>query len=197
MIKEEFNQHWATNYSDTPLIPHHFRHRYADRWFRIHSLPESQRYASTPEEWEILLSRHNQIITDLLGNHSKALLIAGDYNYNSPEDTHIVEEDPAFQAYAFTLLEHIDLHSLSPDEYEQGQVYRPAFAETIWSINQHDRLLKEIADFKLLAFFVSFEQNLIIAPYDGGIDFILKNSQLRDTYKAKYQDWLSKLPSGL
>jgi hypothetical protein len=197
MTKEEFNQFWTSSYPNTIPIQHYFRHQYADRWFRIHSLPESQRYAYTPEEWEILLSRHNQIITDLLGNHSKVLLVTGDYNYNSPEDKHIVEEESTFQAYTFTLLDNIDLNSLSPDEHEPGEVYRPAFAETIWSINQHNALLKELADGQLRTFFVSIKHQLIVAPYDGGIDFILKDSQMRDAYKLKYQDWLSKLPSGL
>lgn len=197
MTKVEFNQFWASTYPNTIPIQHYFRHQYADRWFRIHSLPESQRYADTEAEWEILLSRQNQIITDLLGNHSKVLLVTGDYNYNSPEDKHIVEEEPSFQAYTFTLLDNIDLNSLSPDEYEPGEVYRPAFTETIWSIHQHDALLKKLANWKLIAFFVSFEHHVIVAPYDGGIDFILKDSQMRDAYKAKYHDWLSKLPSGL
>lgn len=86
-----------------PLIQHYFRHHYADRWFRIHSSPESQ----------------------------------------------------------------------------------------------HNALLKELADGQLRAFFVSIKHQLIVAPYDGGIDFILKDSQLRDTYQAKYQDWLSKFPGSL
>lgn len=197
MTKEEFNQFWASTYPNTSPIQHYFRHQYADRWFRIHSLPESKRYADTETEWEILLSRHNQIITDLLGNHSKVLLVTGEYNYNSPADKHIVEEEAAFQAYTFTLLDNIDLNSLNPDEHELGEVYRPAFTETVWSINQHDALLKELADGQLRAFFVSIEHQLIVAPYDGGIDFILKDSQIKDTYKAKYQDWLSKLASGL
>jgi hypothetical protein len=160
-------------------------------------LPESKRYADTETEWEILLSRHNQIITDLLGNHSKVLLVTGEYNYNSPGDKHIVEEEAAFQAYTFTLLDNIDLNSLNPDEHELGEVYRPAFTETVWSINQHDALLKELADGQFRAFFVSIEHQLIVAPYDGGIDFILKDSQIKDAYKAKYQGWLSKLSSGL
>lgn len=197
MTKAEFNQFWASSYPNTIPIQHYLIHQYADRWFRIHSLPESKRYADTEMEWEILLSRHNQIITDLLGNHSNVLLVTGDYNYNSPEDKHIVEEEPTFQAYTFTLLDNIDLNSLSPDEHEPGVIYRPAFTETIWSINQHDALLKGLANWKLIAFFVSFEHHLIVAPYDGGIDFILKDSQMRDAYKAKYHYWLSKLPSGL
>lgn len=208
MTKEEFNQFWASTYPNTIPIQHYFKHQYADRWFRIHSLPESKRYAHTPEEWEILLSRHNQIITDLLGNHSKVLLVTGDYSYDVPEDQEIpayctycvggqlVEENPALQAYTFTSLDGIDLYTLHPDEYDQGQFFTPTFAETVWSINQHDALLKELADDQLHAFFVSIEHQLIVAPYDGGIDFILKDSQMRYTCKEKYQNWLSKHPSG-
>lgn len=45
--------------------------------------------------------------------------------------------------------------------------------------------------------FVSSTEQVIVAPYDGGVDFVLKNSGTRDFYKHKYKDWLSARVDGL
>ena len=74
MTKEQFEKFWISTFPDTLPISHLFKFDYKDRWFRIHSLPKSKRYADNENEWEILLSRQNQIINDLLGgNHLHAL----------------------------------------------------------------------------------------------------------------------------
>lgn len=46
---------------------HYLVQYFTQFWFRIHSLPESKRYADTTEEYELLLNRHNEIITDCFG----------------------------------------------------------------------------------------------------------------------------------
>jgi hypothetical protein len=45
--------------------------------------------------------------------------------------------------------------------------------------------------------FLSFEKNVIVAPYDGGVDCILKDVETRDYFKNKYKAWLSKREDGL
>ena len=52
MTSEQFNTFWALNFADTIPIQHYFKHDYSDRWFRIHSLPESKRYADNEERME-------------------------------------------------------------------------------------------------------------------------------------------------
>jgi len=44
MNKKDFETLWTLNYPDTVPIAHLFKHDYSDRWFRIHSLPDSKRY---------------------------------------------------------------------------------------------------------------------------------------------------------
>jgi hypothetical protein len=69
-------------------------------------------------------------------------------------------------------------------------------ASKFGELNKFDDLLREIAYDNLRAFFVSIEKELMIAPYDGGVDFILKNSETRDLYKRKYNSWLSPRQDG-
>ncbi|MCU1290454.1 MAG: hypothetical protein JWN60_2683, partial [Acidobacteria bacterium] len=61
-----------------------------------------------------------------------------------------------------------------------------------------DDVLLCVANEQIYNFFVvSCEHGRIFAPYDGGVDVILENTEERDEFKAKYKDWLSLHPSGL
>lgn len=198
MTPEQFKDFWTTTYPETLPIQHFFKYDYSDRWFRIHSLPHSKRYADTDEEWDILLTRHNTIITDILGDNAKVFLVTGDYNnYNEPTEAHITEQEPCFLNFSFQRLGDIDLFELSSEQYDKGQVYRPVFTETVWMPHQHDNILRDIADDKIRAFFISLDKKTIAAPYDGGVDFVLEDKETRDFYKEKYKDWLSDREDGL
>ena len=144
----------------------------------------------------IILSRQNQMITDLLGDKTTIFLVTGEFNWGQRQ-SYITDEAEVFKPYNFIRLDNIDLYNLNPDEYDKHEIYRPAFAETIWATNKHDNLLKEIANNNVRAFFVSFDKNVLVAPYDGGIDFILKDSDIRNIYKQKYSEWLSERNDGL
>jgi hypothetical protein len=197
MTAEQFNHFWTSTYPDTILIQHHFRHDFAERWFRIHSLPESKRYAEDDNDWNILLDRQNKIISDLLNAHSNFLLVTGGHTYEGYRELHPIDEVDSIKEFAFISLDPIDLNKISPDEYDNGQFYTPMFSEQQWQSKMFDNLLKDIAVDNLRAFFISVDNKLIIAPYDGGIDFILKDTQTRDFYKQKYSSWLSARHDGL
>ena len=197
MTAEQFNKFWASAYLDTVLIQHHFRHNFSERWFRIHSLPESKRYAEDDNEWEILLDRQNKIISDLLNGNSNFLLITGGHSSEGYIELHPIEEVDSIKEISFVSLNPIDLNKVSPDEYDKGQFYTPMFSEQNWQSQKFDSLLKDIAVDNLRAFFISVDNELIIAPYDGGVDFILKDTKTRDFYKQKYSSWLSARQYGL
>ncbi|HEU4790285.1 MAG TPA: hypothetical protein VFS71_11415 [Flavobacterium sp.] len=196
MTKEEFKTFWTLTYPDTIPISYLFKNDYSQKWFRIHSLPESKRYPESENEWGILLERQNQIITDLFGENEKILLVTGEYNWGE-RTTFITDEEEVFKPYKFLRLDNIDMFEYNSDDYDKGEIYRPAFAEIIWNLNHYNKLLREIAINNVSAFFVSIVKNIIVVPYDGGIDFIFKDSETRDFYKEKYKDWLSEREDGL
>jgi hypothetical protein len=196
MTAEEFKMFWAGNYPKTIPIAHYFKHDYPDRWFRIHSLPESKRYAEDDEEWGILLLRQNQIVTDLLGENANFLLVACEYTGEGDSELHPLLEAGSVAQIAFISLDKIDLNKLSPTEYVPGSFVQPMLSKQIWVPQKFDSILRDIANDTLAAFFISIENELIIAPYDGGVDFILKNSDTRDDYKKKYSSWLSLTKNG-
>ena len=197
MTKEEFHKNWTLTFPETILMSHLFKNDYSDRWFRIHSLPESKRYAENDNEWKILLSRQNEIITDLFEQNRAIFMVTGEYILDNQTTIHLTEKEEVFKPYLFTQLDNIDLHIQSPEDYDKGEVYSPAFTEIKWEPNQYDKLLREIANDNVRVFFLSFDQKIIVAPYDGGVDFILKDSLTKDLYKNKYKQWLSKREDGL
>lgn len=197
MTKEAFEKLWNLNYPEAAQISHLFKHCYSDRWFRIHSLPESKRYPANDGEWEIILARQNEIITDLLGLETSVLLVTGNYDWTDGEAVDITQEIEVFKRYVFKKLDNIDLHKINAQEFEEVDFYRPAFAEIIWRPKMHDQLLREIAVDNVRAFFVSFDKNVIVAPYDGGVDLIMKDVLTKNFYKNKYQHWLSWREDGL
>ena len=196
MTKKEFEIFWGLAYANTVPISYLFKDNYSDRWFRIHSLPESKRYAESDIELTALLARQNRIITDLLGENSNILIVTGEYNIGE-RLLFTTDEEKIFSPYSFTRLTNIDLYKLNAEDYGIHEIYSPAFAETIWASNKLNKLLTAIANYKVGAFLISVEKNVIIAPYDGGIDFILKDTITRDFYKKKYKDWLSSREDGL
>lgn len=197
MTAKDFNDFWVSIYPDTAPIPYTFKHRYPNRWFRIHSLPESKRYAENQEEWDILLDRQNEIITDVLGHGSKVFLVTNHYYWiygNTIEEEADTED---FASYNSTPLDAIDMHQLYPDYYDEGQAVLPAFSEQVWQPRIYDQLLKVIAQDEARAFFVSESNECLVAPYDGGIDFVLRDEATKNKYKHKYMDWLSSRPDGM
>ena len=197
MTREQFESLWTTRYSKAIPISHSFRHDYNDRWFRIHSLPESKRYPDNDAEWKILLSRQNSIITDILGENSKMVIVTGQYQHEVLEELDLTTDINSIKHFSFVHLDNIDLHKLRPEEHEIGEIYKPMFCETVWYKDSLDNILRDIAQDNVRAFFISLDHDTVVAPYDGGIDFVLKDFVTRDKYRTKYGDWLSDRIDGL
>lgn len=200
MTSEAFTHFWNTNYPEIIPIAHHFKHIYADRWFRIHSLPKSKRYADTQEEMQIILDRQNTLITDLLGYQKAFYMLVGEYDYKGTIISYdeSVIENLIVKSLDFTPLAPYDLNQIFPEDYEPGEIrfYNPFISEQIWIGTKFDAFLKAVANDELEVIFIGVEQECLIAPYDGGVDIILKTETWRDTYKNKYKDWLSMREDG-
>jgi hypothetical protein len=196
MTVEQFNIFMASRYPGLFPVPGFIKSSGADRWFRIHSLPLSKRYADDEEEWSILLDRQNQIITEIFGDKPTFLLLTGDNYTEGYIELHPLKEAESVAEFPFTILEPLELHTVSM-EFEEGQIFTPMFIELVWHPKKFDKILMDIADEKLQACFISRDEDIIIAPYDGGVDFVLQDTKTRDYYMQKYSAWLSPREDGL
>lgn len=198
MTADQFDACWSDRYPEATWLPHLFRRVYSDRWFRIHSLPDSKRYAQTDAEWTTLLDRQNTLLTDLLGLGAEVVIVSGEYHFEGVDmpDYHAVSN--ALISLSFTLTkQRVDLHQLEPSNYEPGAFYQSIFSEQTWQPHKFDELLQEIAEDQTRAFFISWGNACIVAPYDGGVDILLKDNATRNYYRKKYRAWLSARPDGL
>jgi len=189
MTKEEFQIAWESKYSGTAPISHLLKLGFQDRWFRIHSLPGSKRYPENETDWETLLKRQNEVLTDLFGISTPIYLVTGDYNLGNQNTNYLADE--VLQRYNFNYANIISLYKLDNVEYDEADYYQPAFAEIKWALKKHDLLLRKIASDQTRAIFVSFDKNIIAAPYDGGVDIIVVDTKTKNYFKEKYHQYLS------
>lgn len=192
MKKQEFKSLWDTKFSEANPIGHELKSVYKDRWFRIHSLPESKRYAETEDEYQIIYQRQNKIISDLIGEYEEVVLSYGLYRDDQTNNNYkdIVEFGE------FEKVDTIELHKIRPEESEE-ELYLDIYAKTTtWESNRRNEMLKAIADDQIRMMIISFKKKRIINPYDGGVDLILESREFRNKYKLKYEKWLSRHPKG-
>ena len=193
MTESEFIAQWNKDYPESLPINYELKLVYPDRWFRIHSLPESKRYAETEDEYKIILDRQNQLINDLIGEESEVAITFGLYNCDSSNDN--PKELTEFGEFEKVL--SIDLQKERPEEYEFEMYFDIYVKSENWKKGKRDAILKAIADDELRAMFVSWTKKCVIAPYDGGVDVIVDSSEKRDRLKNKYRNWLSDREDGM
>ena len=187
----EFNDFWSAFYRETIPVSHFFKHDCKQRWFRIQNLSGSKRIASNKKEWNVILEQNNKIITDFFGNDSTIYGITGEYDFDGTFDTPEFMKAKVFRGLSFSALYPINMNRVSPVDYKAGTTFRPYITELIWKANSHNSLLKEIATGEVSIFFFSPEKKCIVAPYYGGIEFVLENSQVKEIYQKKYQSLMS------
>ncbi len=202
MSTASFQIFWNNRYPESAPLGHYLRIDYWERWFRIHSLPESKRYANDEDESKILLYRQNTLITDLLGNGAEFYLVTGRYYYPDPNIEDIAKEYrelDCFNKFDFCESEGINLFEFYPDDYDEEPegYFIPASATATWKPSAFDDLLMKIADDEAIALFLGISRNIVICPYDGGVDCIVEDSEQVEYYLRKYQNWLSRREDGL
>jgi hypothetical protein len=190
----DLNAYWTAHFADCPPVGSLLREAYHDRWFRIHTLPESKRYPETAEDYAEVLRRHNTILTDLLSLEQPIALLATGYSTTldpmSPED---INE----RYHPFDFVRSVAMHE--DDEDEEFHSYSHIWLHVhLWQPQSLDLLLTDVADNTVAdVLLVDPQRDVLYHPYDGGADVILGIRAERDRWRAQYRAWLSQHPSGL
>jgi hypothetical protein len=177
----EFLRFWQSAYPQTPPVDYLFKRCLTARWARIHSLPDSKRYADTPDEWETLLNRQRAVIRDLLRGETEARMVVNSYTASHPLPAMLpvtylgtfsdeADPEPSAPVHAHLVTANLSEASLTP-------------------------VLKRIANDELRAFIIG--KTSLVAPYDGGVDLVLETPAACAAFKKKYARWLSGRPDGL
>ncbi|MFI7060217.1 hypothetical protein ACIBL3_04475 [Kribbella sp. NPDC050124] len=178
---------WQRNWSEADPIGHRLRGPYCERWVRFHSLPESKRYADSPEEYAEIIRRHRTVLAELPGE-------------NAPEHLVVIAEDwgPRDLATGWSKT-HVPgawpWRRVEGDEPDLGLCY--LWVRTGLTDSQLNVLLTAVADDKAHVVLAAPDLSWLFCPYDGGADVILPDVPTRDAIRDRHTDWLPALPSGL
>jgi hypothetical protein len=167
---ERFLKSWQQNYPETPPINYWFKSKLRARWMRIHSLPNAKRYPDDKTDWDILLSRQNEVIDYLVPQDAPITWV---WNWLD-NDCHI------FKSF--------DLTRLGVFRYDEAE-YESWMMDDLWESGIFDTFLMMIAGEQMRAFLIA--PDCLISPYDGGMDVILKDPHTAHAFKRHFANWVS------
>lgn len=186
MPPQPFPLAWHSSFGDSLPAGFLCRKPLADRWLRIHSLPESKRYAETDTERSELLHRQNAVATYVLGEGARCELLI----------TRFGEKPEWSPSEELPLNGKVPEHVLSAgDDGDELQFFA---LPTVWKSNAFNELILAVADDRTgPVLFADIQRRCIYAPYDGGADLFFPTRSDADVARAKFQGWLSTRKDGL
>ncbi|GAA0950587.1 DUF3885 domain-containing protein [Actinocorallia libanotica] len=192
---------WRARWGGSP-VGYELRERFADRWVRFHSLPESKRYAETEAEYGVVLDRHRTLLR-ALGVEDRLCLIAGYFEEaEGPASPHPDHPDPDRPDPDRPGPDHpgaVPWLTVMPDERSFFEIPLKLYvSEVVYGSATLDPFLRGVADERLGHAIISPpDLRWLYHPYDGGGDVIAATVRERDALKSRYASWLSEHPSGL
>ena len=199
MDAARFKEQWRSWYVGAPPLAHLMREPHADRWLRIHSLPQSRRYPDSASDWDALLARHNTVATELLGDGGPCVLAVARFPSGDTPPPAQLHDVPG--ASVLTALGPVDDTwpgaGALRQHYEDSTVWLYT-TELRWRAGAYDPLLRAVAgDETGPVLLVSSETGRVYAPYDGGADLFFLGPEEREAARERHRAWLSSHPRGL
>ena len=192
-----FELFWKQRFGEVPPLGHELREAFTHRWFRIHSLPGSKRYAEAAEEYETMLMRHAAVADAVLGPGAVCWLSL--FVSDFPDEPALIAPQRADAAKlglaeAYTGLDH---GAYRPGE--DGPVPFRVFAgQSIWDSASFTPWLRAVADDDIDGLiWTNAMTGAVYAPYDGGADLILPSAEDRVKFAKQFQFWRSDRDNGL
>ena len=173
---------WQRCYGDAPPLGWVLRVRLRSRWFRVHSLPDAKRYATTEDERGEVRRRQHALIADVLGEGAACWFIFGYYG----EEAHL----PGDVAGELRAMAPVVLTSVGPGDAGLAETCPLLVARVTWVPGVLDRVLEAVADDVLASpLLVSADLRRVVAPYDGGVDVIVETPARRAELARRYGRW--------
>jgi hypothetical protein len=181
-------QSWLReHFGATPPVGYCLRTDHRDRWLRLHSLPESKRYAADEDERAEVRARAWAAASEVLPTGSPAWLVTccfGDERASLGLD-----------AVPSLVFEHAGRYEHALLEGEPLVAYA---ASTPWPHEGFDRLIEAIAADEVRAAWFSPVTRAVFAPYDGGVDLVAESPRGAAAWRRVFRsDLFSARPDGL
>jgi len=186
---------WQEKFPHCEPVSHLLRTAFRDRWVRFHSLPESKRWPENEDEYEILLHRHNTILSELLGTERSVVLLTTGYS-KTPQPIRMYPELDAIDPNA-TPWRTVALHALERD-FSNPNYWHVFASEWEWRAELFNLLIRLVADDAVANVMIVHPGcRWLLHPYDGGMDVIAESPTVREQLRAAHTDWLSSRADGL
>ena len=187
---------WDSRFPNCPPIGYLLRDAFHDRWVRFHSLPESKRYPEDEAEYQILLERHNAILSVLADTTRCVVLLKTGYS-ETPQPVRSYAELDSLDPKA-ALWRTIPMHAVSPDFFSDPAYWHIYASEWQWHPGMFDPIIRLVAsDTVANVLIVEPDCRWVLHPYDGGMDVIAETPADRGRLRAAHKDWLSARADGL
>lgn len=184
---------WRSFHGDVTPVNYRLKYEKKDLWQRFHSLPESQRYATTDDEMAVVLHRQNTLAREVLGENTPCWLIGHLYAFDKAQTTDADwRHKHAGRPYLHVMTKAH--HVVDPDDAEQ--VFDIFAGRAVWRDGAFDDALRAIANDEIRIMWMSANTGAILAPYDGGVDLILPDLDTLRTLVVAHSDWLSTTRGG-
>jgi hypothetical protein len=174
------------HFGATPPVGHCLRTDHRKRWLRLHSLPESKRYAEDDVERAEVRRRAWAAASEVLLTSSPVWLVT--CLFGTDPDHSRLDEVPS-------------LVFDRAGRYEHALIDEPLVAyaaQTTWPHDGFDQLIDAIAGDAVRAVWFSQASGEVFAPYDGGIDLVVESPKRAETLRRVFpSDWFSKRADGL
>ncbi|MCA0155827.1 hypothetical protein LB823_06420 [Tsukamurella sp. M9C] len=191
----EFDGAWRRSFGDAPLRAIDMRGAFSRNWVRLHSLPESKRYADTQEEYDELLRRYFAVLDELRAGEGVLTVLTCAFSFStSPR--------PVRRSSLLAGLLPRPRYWRSVSEGEEAgeeQVWTHLYVHRVRRTAPALRdLFRAAADDRTGDVMVTGSAvNWVHCPYDGGADLILKSPDERDRVSNLFAEWRSPWDHGL
>jgi len=179
---------WEQSYEMVPPLWWKLRGGLPDRWLRIHTLPNSKRYANTESEAGEIAGRQATTAKALFENDAPVWLVT--WRYHPPPGA--VELAQPGEKIGVPL---VVAGILAGDE--EDATIAVLVGRLRWNASTSASLRRAIADDEGRAMWVHERTAEVFAPYDGGVDLIFSSVERRDEHRQRFSAWLSAHPDGL
>lgn len=197
-MKNGLSSIWDKNFEGVLPIDFQFKHSLQHRWFRIHYLPDSKRYAESDKEHKIIAERQKQVLEDILGESTEVNYLLGMFIHNKIPVKQIKNDLGEFE-----LFDCVDLYQnnqkVDYGPYNNGDKYGIFILSSKLDIRELRRTLTQITNgsYPHRLCIVDCNKSRIVIPYDGGMDVIMENTHQKELAKNNYVEWLSNREDGL
>lgn len=181
-----FDSWFRDRFGATPPLGYCLREAHHARWLRLHSLPESKRYADDDTERAEVRHRAWAAASEVLPTGGAVWLVSCLFG-QGPRQLRLTEA-PALVFERAGRYQHESLE-------EPCVAY---VAQTSWPHVDFDRLVDAIAEDAMRAVWFSSVTGEVFAPYDGGIDLIVETTERAESLRRLFPPgWFSRRTDGL